>query len=127
MARKKRPEPPRLEELLPPVSHVPLQSLPFNEAWRAAARSRWLELKAMGIQQKDFAQWIGCAQGSISNILGEKVPVFWSTEYLQRLSLALGVDLPLKAQLYVLANGIGDDDVGLGKVLDLLSHYVVKK
>lgn len=105
---------------MPDVQHLSVRSLPFNGAWRKAARARWLQLKSIGVQQKAFAAWCGCAQGSVSNVLGEREPSFWRSDYLERFSLALGISLPLRAQVDVESDAIGDDDVGLGKVLDLI-------
>lgn len=119
MARKKAP-PLDLSAELPPVRHLPVRSLPFNEAWLRAARDRWLQLKARGARQRDLAAWIGCVQGSISNILGAGGVKYYRTEYLERLSAALGLDLPLRAQFDIEGDEIGDDEIGLAKVIDLV-------
>lgn len=128
MARKTaKAEPPKLDELLPAVRHLAVQSLPFTPAWRKAARKRWVELTEIGVRQKEFAAWVGCAQGSISNLLGEKEPVFGRHDYLERISTALGVPLPVRARIDIVANDIGEDQEHLAKVLDLLELYGRKK
>lgn len=124
MAKKRRGEPPDLSEHLRPVLHLPVRSLPFNEAWLQEAHKKWQALLALriGITQGHLADWCDCAQASISNVLGDKPIVHWRSDYLERLSAALEVELPARAQYDIEGDWLGGrgDDAGLLKALDLL-------
>ena len=122
MAKRKKDPPEELDlaTILPPVMHLPVRSLPFHIKWWTAARERYVELKKLGVGQTELAAWCGCAQTSVSNVLGEKQPTFWRTDYLERFSCALGIPLPLRAELEIETASVSDDEDDLAKIIDII-------
>lgn len=74
--------------------------LPIDDPWRIACEKRLAE---MGQTQGALAAWVGCSQGNISQAWsledGQK-----TSQYAHAISLALGVDLPVRSRLQLLTH-----------------------
>jgi hypothetical protein len=105
---------------------IPKRRLPFDEAWREIALTRYREL---AIGQDELARVIGASQGTMSHVLGKEAKA-WQSDYVERLSFFLNIDLPYLARLYMLgerAREEGGDDA-LRDLLDVFDrlHFGVR-
>jgi hypothetical protein len=108
-----------LSEQLAPVKHVPLVERPSDRTWRTAAVRR---LKERGVRQNELAQHVGASPPQITYLLtGRKIDPSKSrapatprrqrlsretgeqeivrSAFVERISIALGIDLPVTAEL----------------------------
>lgn len=84
----------RLSAILAPVDGVEQISLPIDRPWQDDARAAMTRL---GVDQNDLADWIDTSQSQISYMLGDKA--MRHSKYVMPASVALGIELPLVAQL----------------------------
>lgn len=90
--------PPELEALGVAARKLPPRRLPFDDRWRRAAADALADL---GIGQKELGRLIGAAQGTLSNVLGAE-PAAWHSDYVERISTLLRIDLPAQARFQLL-------------------------
>ena len=86
------------------VAGAELIELPIDDSWRSEVRAR---LRAMGRDQYQLADHIGCSQGNISQSIsmsGKRKPQKTSI-YAYAISLAVGVPLPLQALAVLVSHG----------------------
>lgn len=89
------------------VRVVPPRRLPFDREWRDEAVKR---AAALGLGQKELGRLTDIAQGTLSHVLGEE-PKAWQSDYVERLSAFLEMDLPLLARMLI----VGERAYAAGK------------
>lgn len=87
--------------MLEPVDHIEKRELPTDPVWRRDVERR---MKDLGVGQKELGRWVGAAQPTIHYLLMGVA----RSEYVERISVALGVDLPLMAKLEIAAKVLID-------------------
>ena len=89
-----------LSKVLHPVKHIQEMDLPVDDHWRKLVRDRCAEL---GVDQAELATWVGSPASGISYLIGEHA-VRSSSKYVERVSAAVGVPLPLVADFKLLTD-----------------------
>jgi hypothetical protein len=105
---------------LAPVAHLRDVELGADAAWRDAVRARISEL---GIRQADLGSWIGCAQSQISYLLSPEGRPIRRSIYVERISVALGIELPAAARIELAATSLAE--AGDRDALELLARNAV--
>ncbi len=91
-----------LSMVLKPIDTVPLVPRPVDDDWIARARQRCIDLQ---IDHADLAAWIGSPPSGVSYLIGDK-PTRQRSTYVEKISVALGIEMPLAAQLESLVERI---------------------
>lgn len=93
-----------LAEMLAPAGHVAIRRLPHDSMWRSALK-QWLAEK--GVSYSELGKWVGGSQGTVSNILNQDVE---RSEYVERISVAVGIPLPTIARLEIAGRQLAESD-----------------
>lgn len=101
MERKRKEE---LSAVLAHSEHIPVRRLPHDPMWRAQLK-QWLADK--GVTYAELGKWVGGSQGTVSNILNQEVE---RSEYVERISVAVGIQLPTIARLEIAGRQLAESD-----------------
>jgi hypothetical protein len=103
-----------LRGILRPVDDVPLIEVDIDDEWRERCNAKLASLRTADgqtLRQGDVAGWIKMGQPNFSEMLNMKLPLEdrpRRSSYAQRLSLAIGVALPLTSDLYLITRELSE-------------------